>query len=451
MATLPAGAQVGTSSLRRRAQLAAARPDLRIVDIRGNVPTRLEKFRQGEVDAVVLALAGLKRLGLESHVSEVLDPEDLLPAPGQGALAVQIRRGDDRPGRLLAPLDHGPTRLATTTERALLGFLEGGCQVPIGALGQFDGSTLLLRAVVASPDGREVVKRRASGRVASLQHALDLGEALGRDLLDAGARGILERHSSGTALARRARGEHVVTGQRPIVANTRDEGPDGPLARALRRLGLESMSCPTIAIAPPDDPQPLRDALRGLATFDWVAFTSAHAVDAVSSHPEWQQAVEAGALPRVAAVGDASAARLAADRVMVDVVPDGVGAPALADAIARVAGVMRGVRVLWPRGDLAQMTLARGLGVRRRQRDGADRLSDTGAGRRIAGGVVRRARLESGGSDRLLLAVQRREPGARLGSPRPLDPAGPPAGRVDRADHERGAPHPWCGGRRASR
>jgi hydroxymethylbilane synthase len=191
MATLPAGAQVGTSSLRRRAQLAAARPDLRIVDIRGNVPTRLEKFRQGEVDAVVLALAGLKRLGLESHVSEVLDPEDLLPAPGQGALAVQIRRGDDRPGRLLAPLDHGPTRLATTTERALLGFLEGGCQVPIGALGQFDGSTLLLRAVVASPDGREVVKRRATGRVVSLQHALDLGEALGRDLLDAGARGIL--------------------------------------------------------------------------------------------------------------------------------------------------------------------------------------------------------------------------------------------------------------------
>jgi hydroxymethylbilane synthase len=191
MATLPAGARVGTSSLRRRAQLAAARPDLAIVDIRGNVPTRLEKVRRGEVDAVLLALAGLKRLGLESHVNEVLDPEDLLPAPGQGALAVQMRSGDDRLARLLAPLDHTPTRMATTTERALLGFLEGGCQVPVGALGQFDGSTLLLRAVVASPDGREVVKRRATGRVASIQQALDLGEALGRDLLDAGARRIL--------------------------------------------------------------------------------------------------------------------------------------------------------------------------------------------------------------------------------------------------------------------
>ncbi len=121
----------------------------------------------------------------------MLDPEDVVPAPGQGALAVQIRRGDVRLAQLLTALDHGPTRLATTTERALLGYLEGGCQVPVGALGQFDGSTLTLRAVVASPDGRAVVKRRASAPVTSLQQALVLGESLGRDLLDAGARAIL--------------------------------------------------------------------------------------------------------------------------------------------------------------------------------------------------------------------------------------------------------------------
>jgi hydroxymethylbilane synthase len=191
LSTLPAGARVGTSSLRRRAQLAAARPDLDIVDIRGNVPTRLDKISRGDVDAVLLAFAGLKRLGLESRISEVLDPEDFLPAPGQGALAVQIRRGDDRLVRLLTPLDHGPTRLATTTERALLGYLEGGCQVPVGALAEFEGPTVRLRAVVASPDGHAVVKRRATASVASLRDALDLGEALGRDLLDAGARGIL--------------------------------------------------------------------------------------------------------------------------------------------------------------------------------------------------------------------------------------------------------------------
>jgi len=191
MATLPGGARVGTSSLRRRAQLAAARPDLTIVDIRGNVPTRLERVRQGDVDAVLLALAGLKRLGLESQASEVLDPEAVVPAPGQGALAVQIRRGDDRMARLLGPLEHAPTRLATTTERALLGYLQGGCQVPVGALAEFEGTLLRLRAIVASPDGGHVVKRWATAPVRSLEQALDLGEALGRDLLDAGARDIL--------------------------------------------------------------------------------------------------------------------------------------------------------------------------------------------------------------------------------------------------------------------
>jgi hydroxymethylbilane synthase len=192
LATLPAGTRVGTSSLRRRAQLAAARTDIEVVDIRGNVPTRLEKVWQGQVDAVLIAFAGLKRLGLESHVCEVFDPGDMVPAPGQGALAVQIRRGDDRLARLLQSLNHPATRLATAAERALLGFLEGGCQVPVGAFGQFDGSTLLLRAIVASPDGQEVVKRRAAASVTSLQQAIALGESLGRDLLDAGASGILE-------------------------------------------------------------------------------------------------------------------------------------------------------------------------------------------------------------------------------------------------------------------
>jgi uroporphyrinogen-III synthase len=152
-----------------------------------------------------------------------------------------------------------------------------------------------------------------------------------------------------------------VTGERPIVANTRDEGTDGPLARALRGLGLESMPCPTIAIAPPDDEQPLLDAVARLGEFDWVAFTSAHAVEAVSRLPEWRRAAENASLPRVAAVGDASAERLAAHNIGVEVVPESTGASALAAAIAKVAGTMTGVRVLWPRGDLARMTFAETL------------------------------------------------------------------------------------------
>ena len=191
LATLPAGARVGTSSLRRRAQLAAARPDVTIVDIRGNVPTRLEKLWHREVDAILLAFAGLKRLGLEAHVSQVLAPDEMLPAPGQGALAVQTRRDDERVTRLVASLDDETTRLATTAERVLLGFLEGGCQVPVGALGEFDGSLLTLRALVASPDGRAVITRSASAPVTSLQQAVELGEALARDVLAAGARDIL--------------------------------------------------------------------------------------------------------------------------------------------------------------------------------------------------------------------------------------------------------------------
>ncbi len=142
----------------------------------------------------------------------------------------------------------------------------------------------------------------------------------------------------------------------PIVVNTREEGSDGPLARALRVVGLESIACPMITIGPPEDPAPFVEAVRRIAEFDWVAFTSAHAIEAVSQRPEWRAAVESGSLPAVAAVGGASAERLAAQGIAVRLVPDGVGASALADAIARRVGAMRGLSVLWPRGDRAAVT-----------------------------------------------------------------------------------------------
>ena len=192
IATLSPGARVGTSSLRRRAQLATVRPDVEIVDIRGNVPTRLDKVWRGDVNAVLLALAGLKRLGMESHVSQVFDPDELLPAPGQGALAVQIRGDDEHVASLVATLDHTATRVATTAERALLGFLEGGCQVPVGALAEFDDTgSLVLRGVVASLEGLPVIRRRAAVRIASVEDAKEFGESLGRELLEAGGREIL--------------------------------------------------------------------------------------------------------------------------------------------------------------------------------------------------------------------------------------------------------------------
>ena len=191
LATLAPGATVGTSSLRRRAQIAALRPDLSVVDLRGNVPTRVDKVRAGGLDAAVLAHAGLQRLGLESRIAELLDPARFVPAPAQGALAVQVRRGDDRVAAMIAPLDDRPSRLTTTAERAVLGFLEGGCQVPVGAFARLEGQALRLTGLVASLDGRVVVRRESSASVETPEEATAVGEQLARELIAAGAGEVL--------------------------------------------------------------------------------------------------------------------------------------------------------------------------------------------------------------------------------------------------------------------
>jgi hydroxymethylbilane synthase len=187
--TLPTGARVGTSSLRRRAQLLAARPDLEVLDLRGNVDTRLGKLRQGRYDAVVLAAAGLARLGRAEAISQVLPLDLMLPAVGQGALCVEVRAGDGTTLDLIAALDHAPTRQATEAERALLRCLEGGCQVPIGAHGRVEGDSLHLQGLVAALDGSRLVRDEVRGPASE---AAELGTALARRLLAAGGEAILE-------------------------------------------------------------------------------------------------------------------------------------------------------------------------------------------------------------------------------------------------------------------
>ena len=155
---LPAGSRVGTSSLRRRALLAERRPDVEAVELRGNVPTRLKKLDTGAVHAAILAAAGLIRLGATQRIRVFLEPPQWLPAPGQGAVAVQIRAGDSRLRDLLAPLNHPPTAAAVRAERALLAALEGGCQVPIGALVMRDSGTLALHAFISDVHGRHVLR-----------------------------------------------------------------------------------------------------------------------------------------------------------------------------------------------------------------------------------------------------------------------------------------------------
>lgn len=193
LAELPEGAAVGTGSPRRVAQLRALRPDLRIVDIRGNVGTRLNRVAPadpGDLDAVVLAASGLKRLGLEGSITEYLDPHMMLPAPGQGALALEVRAQLDPAGALMRGLeavDHLPTRLAVTAERAVLAQLEAGCAAPVGTFARVAGDVLELDVVVANPDGSEVMRRSESVPAPSVEEAEAFGRRVADDLLSQGA------------------------------------------------------------------------------------------------------------------------------------------------------------------------------------------------------------------------------------------------------------------------
>jgi hydroxymethylbilane synthase len=160
---LPHGAKVGTSSLRRQCQLKAVRPDLEIFPLRGNVDTRIRKLESGEYDAIILAAAGVRRLGLETHVRSRISADIMCPAVGQGALAIETRRGDQQTKTLLAFLNDADTHAAIDCERALLGSLGGGCQVPIGAYAEKRGGRLYLRAMVGRPDGSQILREQADG------------------------------------------------------------------------------------------------------------------------------------------------------------------------------------------------------------------------------------------------------------------------------------------------
>jgi hydroxymethylbilane synthase len=185
---LPQGARVGTSSLRRQAQLKAVRPDLDIHPLRGNVDTRLRKLEAGEYDAIILAAAGLNRLGKTQLVKQVIPAEIMCPAAGQGALGIEIRAGDSVTRQHLAFLDDSASRIATTCERALLNKLGGGCQVPIGAFAEVRNGQLHLEAIVADPDGSKVLRESRDG-----SDPVQLGESVGETLLRRGGDAILEQ------------------------------------------------------------------------------------------------------------------------------------------------------------------------------------------------------------------------------------------------------------------
>ncbi len=190
-ASLPTSAIIATSSLRRRAQLLHRRPDLKLIDMRGNVETRLRKLMDQDLDAIILAEAGLVRLGLADQITEVLDRAWMLPAVGQGALGLECRTDDSETRALVERLNHGETRAAVLAERAMLRGLGGGCQVPIGAATSVAHGMLTLRGVVLPPDGSKRVEAEIAG---PLDRGESLGERLAQQLLARGAHALLQQH-----------------------------------------------------------------------------------------------------------------------------------------------------------------------------------------------------------------------------------------------------------------
>ncbi|SMQ86065.1 hydroxymethylbilane synthase [Devosia lucknowensis] len=187
---LPEGARFGTSSIRRAAQALRLRPDLRIVPFRGNVHTRLQKLLDGVADATLLALAGLNRLDEAHRATAILDPDDFMPAPAQGAIALAIRTGDQRLAEIVAPLDHAPTHSAIAAERAMLAVLDGSCRTPVGALSGLSGTMLTLKGEILSLDGQTSFRAEAQGSDPQV-----LGETVGKDLIAQAGEDFLRRWS----------------------------------------------------------------------------------------------------------------------------------------------------------------------------------------------------------------------------------------------------------------
>ncbi|TAK59951.1 MAG: hydroxymethylbilane synthase [Bacteroidetes bacterium] len=186
---LSGGATIATSSLRRKSQLLHARPDLNIVDVRGNLNTRLAKLDESDWDGMILARAGVIRLGFDNRITETLSFEQMLPAVGQGALAVEIRENDHRIEEYFQPLNSQPTNISTCGERALLRYLEGGCQIPIGAYGRIEDNVFQLDALIGSIDGKKIVRGKIHGKP---EESEPLGKSLAKSLLECGGKEILD-------------------------------------------------------------------------------------------------------------------------------------------------------------------------------------------------------------------------------------------------------------------
>lgn len=319
---LPRGARIGTGSPRRAAQLGAVRPDLKAVEIRGNVDTRLRRLAEGAVDALVLAAAGLDRLGRLQEAHQLLPFEIMLPAPGQGALVLQALIGSEA-ARLASAIDDRKTSRAVAAERALLHRLGGGCLSALGAFGWIDGEDLALRAVLLSADGSRVLRASAQGPGDTA--------VVARVALD------LEAQGAGSLLGRATR-PAALAGTRVLV--TRAEAQAAGLLLALETQGATAVLCPVIAIEPIAVPL---ERMKQLDRYEWLVLTSANGVDRLL---ELLRQAEVSLPPhlKVAAIGPETATRCRLAGIEPSLIPARFIAEDLAEALGRV--ITRGARLL---------------------------------------------------------------------------------------------------------
>ncbi|MBC7901061.1 MAG: hydroxymethylbilane synthase [Saprospiraceae bacterium] len=260
---LPHGAKVATGSLRRRSQLLNFRPDLQIFDIRGNVPTRLEKFAASDLDAMILAYAGLHRLGLDSHIKQIIPFDIMLPAVGQGAVAVEIRDGDNETSCFVEKLGHAVTQICVTAERSFLRTIEGGCQVPVGAVAWLDGGTIHLEGMAGNLDGSVNLRETISG---PKDDADGLGMQLGLILIEKGSDKLLAE-----ARTMDEAGETSASMKTKVVLVIRE---DDDFSSILRQSGFEVLNLPLIHTEPVEDLVELDIKLGTLDKYDGIFLTS---------------------------------------------------------------------------------------------------------------------------------------------------------------------------------
>ena len=376
LATLPVGAVVGTDSPRRAAFLRAHRSDLRTRPLHGNVDTRLRKLAAGDADALVLAVAGLTRLGLADRVTEVLPAEIALPAPGQGALAIEVRADDLVTRPFVARLDDPATRAAVEAERAVLRASGGGCRAPLGAFAVVDGTTITIRGAAATessvPPGDAPPTDAAAApgttftgeadsalpapfvaraeRRGPLADRLALATDVATELADALA---ADATRAGEAAPARS-----VPGRSPRALVTREPGRPGALALALRERGIDPIVIPTIELRTAAPGGALDAAAASLASYAWVVVTSANGAAAIAA-AVGRNGRTLG-MARIAAVGSATAEALAGQGVPAAFIPGRAGAAALAEELPVVAGE----RILLARADAADGDLPARLRAR---------------------------------------------------------------------------------------